>query len=600
MSAPIDAPLTAEEEARFAGLFADSQRLSLADGWQAALRGAIDSHAASSADAPVVEPVTLDAIRAERRRRNRNRLLYAAVVAAIVGLAGLLFVSIGSDGEGGIESIDGVGPSLDLGAPTITDLPAPPGAIGAAPFADGVVAWSEDRVSGTTTFFSTVDGSAWAEVGTLPIVDAVVGESATSLLAVGANPDSMVPVPGLRGYEVATELSVVESFDGGDTWSTRAVVLDGQRRADTEWVMQFPSVTRSGEVLAVSYNWYALFDPAPALRAAGYITERDEAVVVFDRGNAAVIGVGPDTFGRLDISRTDELLVAQSGAELLGPAQQTIGVQVAVGDAPLRPTEDLPTDDGDSLWALHGPIAVLGPVDGGVAVALPGRSKVFVTGSGESWRATDPEALGLVPEAEGTVDWQIRMQDWSRITQSVRGGTFRNPPIDLEGRVGSSTHRTWFGWVGFWHTTSDLFEAAPVDVFEESGYRVEFGPAPEWTVFDPAGEPVVEGADLFRPNGSAGELVVPDLLGGLQLFSETGERLVNIDPREAHGPAWERGFPTLLGWSSNAADWKSVEPDVGEGGNWVFSPIDDGLLAVGDFDDAVRVLTLTWPQPDDG
>ena len=597
--------LTEDEERRFADLFNQPNRMTLNPGWDDALRNAIreanalpllesrdDTGETEAADgegdgdgaAPVIDLAT------ERARRAQPIwFAAAAAVLVVVGLAAVVLNRSGTDTVP-LEEIATLSPSREIGTPSFTRIEAPAGTAQLATVDAGVAALVEDEENHQTTVLLSEDGSQWSTLSTLPIVDPVFASTDGSWAVVGSRQGQRIEHPGIPGTFVSTGITVFTSTNGIE-W----VELDlpiAPHAADTEEA----SVTsvdrvvaaRRGDTVVISYDAIPVTDLTSLARERGLVGPDDTVVSVQATSSTFVpFATGPDTFGEIELTAEDlgwdrnthDALVLQ----LFGGETRFVA---SVDGAPF---ETIPGFEDEFQVGLFLRVDEAGF---SYLVATGLDFTTFRSSDGVTWTESDQDR-GLIDVDER---WQVTQPGFDPtgrdIEQSLDGGPFRPIPVPPGGDVNSTSFTTTeFGGAVLWEDERVPFRLD--GTLERDGFTIDFVGNGNFTVTAPDGEVLADNQSTARvPDGR----VVVDHSGFLQVFDESGERLLLLDIEDLlrnlnEVEDWRR----FIGWSTDGEDWRFASFEAIGFGLWGLDTTDAGLVAIDiiNFDQAVFI---DWPE----
>ena len=598
--------LTPEEQTRFDELFTANDRLQFTHDWKRILNDTLVSERLSDPtvvvggspadgfDADIVDLAT-----ERERRRNPVRLLAVAAAGVLIaGLAAFVVLNAGSTDTNGVQEVALLGPDREIAPPEVatSDLPEHTTIV-----VDDVQTFALTEVDDTTTVFASDDGSAWSAVASLPVVDAAFGIDGDRMAVAGAAPDGLVDQPGVPGERIATQLVAFVSTDGGEAWDELDVVLPepafpnaGEAVPDGSFVAADDvTVAVHGDRTVVSFTSALQYDFTPAARDLGLIGPEDRIVRINDGvTNFTTFGVGPDTFGPVDIQPEDTGLPRHAFDDLiLAPAHPESHVQVSNDGAAFTPVADLEAE-------RHLNPIVAADEQGFYYVGSTSWVRVYRSADGVSWELINVEELAdaLGETIQVTTDWSLASDVVTgQVSQSIEGGAFRPVPVPATGLRAAGLVETEFGAAIVWQDIDAAANAVESSRIEVDGFTIEQNFQGSFTVTDPTGNVVIEerGQTVAPSNG-----VVIDAVGSMQIFDANGERVLLVPAEELFGRVLTSASTHYVGWSTDGEDWKFAELEI-PAGPWVFNDTPDGLLGVNQLNlgEAVRI---GWPAEFDG
>lgn len=598
--------LSPDEQARFDELFTANDRLQFTHDWKRILQDALaserladpmgigDDSTAAGFDADIVDLAT----ERERRRNPVQLLAIAAAGVLIAGLAAFAVLNAGSTDTDGVQELALLGPDREIAPPQVTtsDLPENTTVV-----VDDDQTFALTTADDTTTVFASDDGIVWNTVATLPIVDATFGIDSDRMAIAGAAPDGLVDQPGVPGVRIATQLVAFVSADGGENWDEFDIALPepafpnaGEAVPDGSFVAaEDVTVAVHGDRTVVSFTSALQYDFTPAARDLGLIGPEDRIVRINDGvTNFTTFGVGPDTFGPVDIQPEDIGLPRHAFDDLiLAPAHPESHVQVLSDGSGFAPVLELEAE-------RHLNPIVASDEQGFYYLGATSWVRVYRSTDGTNWELINVEELAdaLGETIEVTSDWSLASDVVTgQVSQSIEGGRFRPVPVPATGLRSAGLVETDFGAAIVWQDIDAAANAVAPNRFEVDGFTIEQNFQGSFTVTDPAGNVLVEerGQTVAPSNG-----VVIDAVGSMQIFDANGERVLLVPVEDLFGRVLTSASTHYVGWSTDGEDWKFAELEI-PAGPWVFNDTPDGLLGV-------NALTLTdgvvidWPAEFDG
>ncbi len=598
--------LTTEEEARFNELFGPTDRLQLTHDWKRLLDDAIVAERLATGS-PVDVAGTSGAFDADivdltsEREHRRNPVRMLAIAAAgvlIAGLAAFVAINAASTDTDGVQELALLGPDREIAPPQVATSELPENT---TLVVDDDDTFALSEADGTTTLLRSSDGTDWIEVGTADVVDAVFAIDGDRMAIAGAAPAGLVDQPGVPGVQIATELVVFVSDDAGSSWTSLDVALpDAAFPNATEDVPEGAFMAADNVTVAVhedrtvvSYTTALQYDFTPAARELGLIGPNDRIVRINDGvSNFTTFGVGPDTFGLVDIQPEDIGLPRHAYDDLiLAPDHPLSHVQVSIDGAAFAPVADLEAE-------RHLNPTVSSDEQGFYYVGSTSWVRVYRSEDGTNWELINVEDLveALGETFEVTTDWSVAYDVGTRqVSQSLDGGSFRPVPVPDTGLLAADVVETEFGAAVVWQDINAAANAIAPAVIERDGFTIEQNFQGSFTVTDPNGNVLIEErGQTVTPTGG----VVIDAVGSMQVFDDNGERVLLVPDTELFGRPLLAASTHYVGWSTDGEDWKFAELEI-PAGPWVFNDAPQGLIGVNllDLDEAV---IIDWPAEFDG
>ena len=618
-----DDMLTAEEEARFDQLFAETDRLTLGHDWVEAFLEEVQTPGYDGAAAVPVGPARTDdeipmapVVDVDHKRRARVPVLAvaAAILIAVAIGASLLFAS-GGTSTGGFEEIPVLDAPREVEPPDVQSLPLPEGSTELVELRGGqTIAFAQLDGGEETALHLSSDLVSWDELATLPIVDAVADFTTDTWYVAGGDADSIMQFGLGETSREATELAVYQSTDSGMTWEAIELNINSANNSvETGQVTGLPFTERHPH----SFSIAALDDTVLVGYEIDPITDWTALAQEFDLvdGNTAVVridgfldnfwAVGPDRFEQLEIGGID-VGVGRDEFNELAFSGATV-VARSVGGEPFELVE-IPVEDqfNEIIWS-----PVLSTHEGEFLVTNPPYgfdSNAITSPDGLGWEVRDDGFLEQIELNTNSVsivnraDWEVRLRrDGNDVLAEQRAAAQGNftlvprPEVQAAVQIGFETD---FGGAVVWQDNDANSLASVRSIAESDGYTFELFDNFTVGVTAPDGTVVSERQSL---SGMPVDRILLDGYGTIRLYDDDGSVRVSIEASEftdafyTSGIRAERPPARFISWATNPDDWRFAELEGLSAVIWNFQELEQGLLATAAHDPSEAVL-IQWPD----
>ncbi len=586
--------LTDDEERRFAELFDEPTRLDLGDRWEPVLRAAIARDGAPENQDRVD---VLDLTAARERRSARSPRWFAAAAAALAVVVGVAAVGLRGVGGPSTEQVEVLAPSRQIAAPAVADLDLPADTVGVTVLGEEIVAVAE---TASSTMLRVRTDGAWVERSELDLVDAQLLVDGDQWVIAGVDATTRVERPGVEGTFLATSLVVATSLDAGVTWTSMPIVpeqiavrdqivLDAFPEGSRTIIRDLTLATHDGTV-AVLYDTAVHVDLTATARAAGLVEADDTVVFVAEGGfDVSTVVVGPGRPGPIDVAPA-VVGTTRTGLDALFAEVTASRFHLVVGDGGDLTEVELPGVLGNEPFTFdEWRASMLGADDDGFVVSDLNGNQAFRSADGRNWTATELEP----PVLDLGNGWAVSFDDDGEVRQSIDGGPFRRIPVPTDSTTVAALAPTSFGGAVVWQDVPSIVRGLLDARVVSNGWLIERTITGGLVFTGPDGE------SFSPPNGTGqfdGGFVVTDLDGTVQVFDDTGDRVVFAE-RDDFRVDVEGLRPSeqFVGWSTDGADWRYAEIDALEPGLWGYTETPEGLLGF-EVLRADRAVLIEWPD----